>query len=108
MVRGWCCYGLSNATVLECSQLWFCIFEQVNGLFAGHTPLQVACLNGQMDVAECLIKHDADLEIEVSCLVAHTVVIFRHWHHKFVFYTLRIKKEIALSTMYHLLMKQGY
>uniref|UniRef100_H2YAN8 RING-type E3 ubiquitin transferase n=1 Tax=Ciona savignyi TaxID=51511 RepID=H2YAN8_CIOSA len=36
----------------------------VNGQFAGHTALQVACLNGHKDVVSCLIQHDSDLEIE--------------------------------------------
>ncbi|XP_076805561.1 E3 ubiquitin-protein ligase MIB1-like isoform X1 [Clavelina lepadiformis] len=36
----------------------------VNEQFAGHTSLQVACLNGHRDVVSCLIAHDADLEIE--------------------------------------------
>uniref|UniRef100_H2YAN9 RING-type E3 ubiquitin transferase n=1 Tax=Ciona savignyi TaxID=51511 RepID=H2YAN9_CIOSA len=37
---------------------------RVNGQFAGHTALQVACLNGHKDVVSCLIQHDSDLEIE--------------------------------------------
>uniref|UniRef100_H2YAP2 RING-type E3 ubiquitin transferase n=1 Tax=Ciona savignyi TaxID=51511 RepID=H2YAP2_CIOSA len=40
------------------------IYSAVNGQFAGHTALQVACLNGHKDVVSCLIQHDSDLEIE--------------------------------------------
>ena len=37
----------------------------VNGLFAGHTALQAASQNGHIDAVKLLIRHNADLEVEV-------------------------------------------
>ncbi|CAF1467538.1 unnamed protein product [Rotaria sp. Silwood1] len=36
----------------------------VNGIFAGHTPLQAAAQNGHLDIIRLLIQHHANLEIE--------------------------------------------
>ncbi|CAF1414797.1 unnamed protein product, partial [Rotaria sordida] len=36
----------------------------VNGIFAGHTPLQAAAQNGHLDIIRLLIQHDVNLEIE--------------------------------------------
>uniref|UniRef100_H2YAP3 RING-type E3 ubiquitin transferase n=1 Tax=Ciona savignyi TaxID=51511 RepID=H2YAP3_CIOSA len=44
--------------------IYSAVLSSVNGQFAGHTALQVACLNGHKDVVSCLIQHDSDLEIE--------------------------------------------
>ena len=40
--------------------------EKVNSLYNGHTALHAACQNGHMNVIEMLVKHNADLELEVS------------------------------------------
>ncbi|CAF3719643.1 unnamed protein product, partial [Rotaria sp. Silwood1] len=37
---------------------------QVNGIFAGHTPLQAAAQNGHLDIIRLLIQHHVNLEIE--------------------------------------------
>ncbi|CAF5185659.1 unnamed protein product, partial [Rotaria sp. Silwood1] len=36
----------------------------VNGIFAGHTPLQAAAQNGHLDIIRLLIQHHVNLEIE--------------------------------------------
>lgn len=36
----------------------------VNGVFAGHTALQAASQNGHLEVIQCLLRHNADVEIE--------------------------------------------
>ena len=41
-------------------------FLQVNGVFAGHTALQAASQNGHIEVIKVLIKHNVDMEVEVS------------------------------------------
>lgn len=40
------------------------IFKKVNGLFAGHTALQAASQNGNIDIIKILLKYNVDLEIE--------------------------------------------
>lgn len=40
-------------------------FHQVNGIFAGHTPLQAAAQNGHLDIIRLLIQNSVNLEIEV-------------------------------------------
>ena len=37
----------------------------VNGVFAGHTALQAASQNGHLEVIKILLRHKADVEIEV-------------------------------------------
>ncbi|XP_039257822.2 E3 ubiquitin-protein ligase MIB1-like [Styela clava] len=54
----------ASGDVQKCEEILQRPDADVNGQFAGHTALQAACLNGQADVVECLIRHDADLEIE--------------------------------------------
>ena len=41
------------------------IVFQINGLFAGYTPLQAACQNGAIDVVKLLIHRGIELEAEV-------------------------------------------
>lgn len=38
----------------------------VNGVFGGHTALQAASQNGHLEVIKILLRHKADVEIEVS------------------------------------------
>ena len=42
---------------------------QVDGVFAGHTALQAASQNGHEDVVKILIRHNADLETQVTLFV---------------------------------------
>ena len=39
--------------------------SNVNSIFAGHTALQAASQNGNVNIIELLIQHGADFEIEV-------------------------------------------
>lgn len=38
----------------------------VNAVFAGHTALQAASQNGHLEVVKILLRHSADMELEVS------------------------------------------
>lgn len=44
------------------------IILQVNGVFASHTALQAASQNGHIEVIKILLRHNADVEIEVSMI----------------------------------------
>lgn len=39
----------------------------VNGVFASHTALQAASQNGHIEVLKILLRHNADVELEVRC-----------------------------------------
>ena len=52
---------------LLCNAL-FVAYDQVNGVFAGHTALQAASQNGHEDTVRVLIRFDVDLEAEVNAM----------------------------------------
>lgn len=41
----------------------------VNGVFGSHTALQAASQNGHLDVIKLLLRHKADVEVEVCSLL---------------------------------------
>lgn len=47
---------------------WLLMCLQVNGQCAGHTAMQAASQNGHVDVLKLLLKHNVDLEAEVSVI----------------------------------------
>jgi E3 ubiquitin-protein ligase mind-bomb len=40
----------------------------VNGVFASHTALQAASQNGHIEVLKILLRHNSDVELEVTIL----------------------------------------
>jgi ankyrin repeat protein len=48
----------------------------VNGIFAGHTPLQAAAQNGHIEIIRLLIQHDVNLEIEVKKFHKRRSILF--------------------------------
>ena len=46
---------------------------QVNTQYGGSTPLQIACMNGYLDLVSFLIGKDADLETEV-CTTSDVII----------------------------------
>ena len=50
------------------SNALFVAYDQVNGVFAGHTALQAASQNGHEDTVRVLIRFDVDLEAEVNAM----------------------------------------
>lgn len=55
----------ANGDAAKCEDL-LAIGSNVNGVFAGHTALQAASQNGHVSVIRVLMKHQVDLEIDVS------------------------------------------
>ncbi|CAF5023215.1 unnamed protein product, partial [Rotaria sp. Silwood1] len=57
-------YAQNQITVLPEINRMLDVGFQVNGIFAGHTPLQAAAQNGHLDIIRLLIQHHVNLEIE--------------------------------------------
>lgn len=55
----------ANGDVQKCDEVLKRKDANVNGMFGGHTALQAASQNGHLDVVKLLLKHNADVEIEV-------------------------------------------
>jgi ankyrin repeat protein len=73
----------------------------VNGIFAGHTPLQAAAQNGHIEIIRLLIQHDVNFEIEVTKFFYMKIIVFFPIH-------FRIKMVIELFIMLLLVMKLKY
>ena len=66
MSVGSCFSSLIRYLIL--SNALFVAYDQVNGVFAGHTALQAASQNGHEDTVRVLIRFDVDLEAEVNAM----------------------------------------
>ncbi|XP_046402903.1 E3 ubiquitin-protein ligase mib1-like [Ischnura elegans] len=56
--------GAANGDVQRVDECLSRTDADVNGVFAGHTALQAASQNGHLEVIRCLLRHQADVEIE--------------------------------------------
>ncbi|PSN30374.1 E3 ubiquitin-protein ligase MIB1 [Blattella germanica] len=55
----------ANGDGQKCEEVLKRTEADVNGVFAGHTALQAASQNGHLEVIKILLRHKADVEIEV-------------------------------------------
>jgi ankyrin repeat protein len=58
----------ANGDAQKCEESLKRTDADVNGVFAGHTALQAASQNGHLEVIKILLRHKADVEIEVGVL----------------------------------------
>lgn len=59
----------ANGDAQRCEESLKRTDADVNGVFAGHTALQAASQNGHLEVIKILLRHKADVEIEVEAVV---------------------------------------
>jgi ankyrin repeat protein len=63
----------ANGDAQKCEESLKRTDADVNGVFAGHTALQAASQNGHLEVIKILLRHKADVEIEVG-VVEHNFI----------------------------------
>jgi E3 ubiquitin-protein ligase mind-bomb len=75
----------ANGDAQKCEESLKRTDADVNGVFAGHTALQAASQNGHLEVIKILLRHKADVEIEVG-VIEHNfmsrlffTVVIEHW-----------------------------
>jgi ankyrin repeat protein len=61
----------ANGDAQKCEESLKRTDADVNGVFAGHTALQAASQNGHLEVIKILLRHKADVEIEVEVIEHH-------------------------------------
>lgn len=54
----------ANGDSARCEEILKRSDSDVNGVFASHTALQAASQNGHLEVIRCLLKYNADVEVE--------------------------------------------
>lgn len=59
----------ANGDAQKCEESLKRTDADVNGVFAGHTALQAASQNGHLEVIKILLRHKADVEIEVGAVL---------------------------------------
>lgn len=55
----------AHGDVAKCEECLTHPDVDINGIFAGHTALQAASQNGHPDIIKLLLRHNADVELEV-------------------------------------------
>lgn len=68
----------ANGDVQKCEDSLKRMDADVNGVFGGHTALQAASQNGHLEIIKLLLRHQADVEVEVTsdnCFVAEELVL---------------------------------
>lgn len=63
----------ANGDAQRCEESLKRTDADVNGVFAGHTALQAASQNGHLEVIKILLRHKADVEIEVGAVLLNLV-----------------------------------
>lgn len=63
----------ANGDAQKCEESLKRTDADVNGVFAGHTALQAASQNGHLEVIKILLRHKADVEIEVGTVSCHLI-----------------------------------
>ena len=63
----------ANGDAQRCEESLKRTDADVNGVFAGHTALQAASQNGHLEVIKILLRHKADVEIEVGDVLLNLV-----------------------------------
>lgn len=75
----------ANGDAQRCEESLKRTDADVNGVFAGHTALQAASQNGHLEVIKILLRHKADVEIEVEAVlhnfVFNSVLCICHCYH---------------------------
>jgi ankyrin repeat protein len=66
----------ANGDAQKCEESLKRTDADVNGVFAGHTALQAASQNGHLEVIKILLRHKADVEIEVR-VIEHNLMSHR-------------------------------
>lgn len=68
----------ANGDAQKCEESLKRTDADVNGVFAGHTALQAASQNGHLEVIKILLRHKADVEIEVGTVednfISHSIL----------------------------------
>ena len=64
----------ANGDAQRCEESLKRTDADVNGVFAGHTALQAASQNGHLEVIKILLRHKADVEIEVQAVLLNFVL----------------------------------